>query len=545
MNAAFYFAISELRRRPRHFFAQTIVSAAILTTLVMMLLYMNANWRNQVMPEKPQNYHFTVKGLTEYEKKQIRAKPYVLACYDVERYVSSNETVNDTLRVRVIWSENNNAIKYAWEIFDELELWEREVYKGSYNSTLQSVIYELKKTYFTDNEYFLIDSNTTLRSRAEAIAKQRFVSSKTVRNSSYCNSIMNSYTMQPEFLMLTSLIALFLGGVIMILQSENYRALMPEYGSLRSFGLKKIQLFYINAIQTIAASIAAIPIGSVAAVITVKIYLLVNKDILTDDSIYFKLTENIPISVILVMSLILLIVSVLGSILVCRYYRDRSTMQLLKREGSVQVSFVAKTSPRFERARSIGIYSSLQIRRTRTAFILLTAIIAIMMPLPTSFMMQAGKVLFNSDEISNADTAMGMYFLFQSIILFITSVVVIYIAARSRAEDRHGELAILRSLGTNKKQLRRVVYPSVVWQTLITIIPAFAIYSYLTDELTYYPTSNPNRMRHLSLIEFAKIFSSNALGIVLLVAPPLLLGTALSLLRFHRRSVIESIRENE
>lgn len=545
MKAAFYFAISELRRRPRHFFAQTIVSAAILTTLVMMLLYMNTNWRNQVMPEKPQNYHFTVKGLTEYEKKQIRAKPYVLVCYDVERYISSNETVNDTLRVRVIWSENNNAIKYAWEIFDELELWEREVYKGSYNSTLQSVIYELKKTYFTDNEYFLIDSNTTLRSRAEAIAKQRFVSSKTVRNSSYCNSIMNSYTMQPGFLMLTSLIALFLGGVIMILQSENYRALMPEYGSLRSFGLKKIQLFYINAIQTIAASIAAIPIGSVAAVITVKIYLLVNKDILTDDSIYFKLTENIPISVILVMSLILLIVSVLGSILVCRYYRDRSTMQLLKREGSVQVSFVAKTSPRFERARAIGIYSSLQIRRTRTAFILLTAIIAIMMPLPTSFMMQAGKVLFNSDEISNADTAMGMYFLFQSIILFITSVVVIYIAARSRAEDRHGELAILRSLGTNKKQLRRVVYPSVVWQTLITIIPAFAIYSYLTDELTYYPTSNPNRMRHLSLIEFSKIFSSNALGIVLLVAPPLLLGTALSLLRFHRHSVIESIRENE
>lgn len=97
----------------------------------------------------------------------------------------------------------------------------------------------------------------------------------------------------------------------------------------------------------------------------------------------------------------------------------------------------------------------------------------------------------------------------------------------------------------NKKQLRRVVYPSVVWQMLITILPAFAIYSYLTDELTYYPTSNPDRMRHLSLTEFTKIFSSNALGIILLVAPPLLLGTALSLLRFHRRSVIESIRENE
>lgn len=545
MKAAFYFSIREIRRRPRHFLAQTIVSAAILTTIIMMLMYMNANWRDDVMPEKSTNYHFTLQGLTESEKNYVRSKQYVLACYDVERYISYGESADDTINVRIIWSENNNASVYARELFDELDLWSREPYERYYQSKLKSSINDLKKTYKTTDEYYLIDSNTTLLKRAETLAKNQVVQSKKVRNISYCRSVMNNYIMQPQFFMLVNLIALFLGGVMMILHFENYRALMPEYGALRSFGLKSKQLFYINGFHSIMSSLAAIPIGSITAFIAIQIYLVLNKDILADDSIYFKLTQNIPISVILAMSLVSAAVSLLGAMLVCFYYRNRSTMQLLKREGSVQVSFVAKTSPRFERAKNANIYSSLQLRRTKVTFILMTAIIAIMLPLPVSFLAKSGEILFNSDGFDKATLAKGLYYLFQALILFITSVIVIYVAARSYIDDRHGELAILTSLGMNKKQINRTVYPSCIWQIVATTVPAVALIFYITDEMTYMPTSSPDRVRGLHVIEFIKIFSTDVLGIILIIAPAILFGAVFSLIRFRRRSVIESIRENE
>ena len=123
MKAAFYFAMREIRRRPRHFLATTVVSAAILMTLILNVMQMSAEWRNDVMPESPLNYHFTVKGITDEQKRWIRSQPWVQVCYDVERYESNGRKVNDTLHVRVIWSENNRAMRYALEVFDELNLW--------------------------------------------------------------------------------------------------------------------------------------------------------------------------------------------------------------------------------------------------------------------------------------------------------------------------------------------------------------------------------------------------------------------------------------
>ena len=545
MKASFYFAMREIRRRPRHFIAQAIVSAAILTTLIMMLMQMNAEWRNDVMPERPDNYHFTLKGLTVHEKKWVRSQPWVQICYDVERRVNKDETADDTLNVRVIWSENNQAMKYARDVFDELNLWEREPYKMYYESTLSKEIATLKKSYSTKDENYLVDSNTTLLSRATNFAKNTFVQSDRVKNRSYCLSILNTYIMRPEFFILSNVLALFLGGVMMILQSESYRALMPEYGTLRSFGLKREQLFFINGIESLASSIAAIPLGAAVSLAAVQIYMSLNRDVLADDSIYLKLTENIPISVILIMSLMLAVVSLAGSMLVCYYYRKRSTMELLKKEGSVQVSFVAKTSPRFEKAKSARIYSSLQIRRTKLSFILMTAIIVIMMPLPLNLMQLAFTMLFRSDSLTPAIKAEFYYYLFQAVILFLTSVIVIYVASRSRADERHGEFAVLRSLGMNKKWIRKTAFPAVICQIALTVIPAVLLFLRVTDATVYSSTSAANRIRHIDPVEFAKIFTSDALGIILLIAPAMLLGMAFSLVRFNRRSIVESIRENE
>lgn len=545
MKASFYFAMREIRRRPRHFIAQTIVSAAILTTLIMMLMQMNAEWRNDVMPERPDNYHFTLKGLTESEKRIVRSKPWVMVCYDVTRYVSNGETVDDTLNVRLVWSENLNSTSRAWELFDEFNLWEREIYKASYQRELKDRIEILFSNHITTDLNYPVDKGETLLQRATSIAQHNFLRSNKVKNNSYCQKVIDSYIIRPEFFILSNMLALFLGGVMMILQSESYRALMPEYGTLRSFGLRREQLFFINGIESLASSIAAIPLGAAVSLAAVQIYMSLNRDVLADDSIYLKLTENIPISVILIMSLMLAVVSLAGSMLVCYYYRKRSTMELLKKEGSVQVSFVAKTSPRFEKAKSARIYSSLQIRRTKLSFILMTAIIVIMMPLPLNLMQLAFTMLFRSDSLTPAIKAEFYYYLFQAVILFLTSVIVIYVASRSRADERHGEFAVLRSLGMNRKWIRKTAFPAVICQIALTVIPAVLLYLRVTDATVYSSTSAANRFRHIDPVEFAKIFTSDALGIILLIAPAMLLGMAFSLVRFNRRSIVESIRENE
>ncbi len=544
MKAAFYFAMREIRRRPRHFLATTIVSAAILMTLIMNVMQMSAEWRNDVMPEKPSNYHFTVKGLTEDEKRWIRSQPWVQVCYDVERYINKGQKVNDTLNVRVIMSENNRALRYAREVFDKFDLWSSPDYASRYQSYVDDNIGNLKYSYKTDNLNFPVDRGETLLDRARSMAKGSLISLN-IRNKSYCDKVTNSYIIRPEFFVLSNMLACFLGGVMMILQSENYRSLMPEYGTLRSFGLRKEQLFFINGFESLASSLAAIPLGAVISVIVVEIYLRVNKDALANDSVYLKITENVPISIILIMSLLLTVTSLIGTLLVCLYYRKRSTMELLKKEGSVQVSFVAKTSPRFEKAKSPRIYSSLQIRRTRMSFFLLALIIAIMMPLPLNLMGTAFFTLFRGDTLSPETIAELYYYIFQAVVMFITSIIVIYVAARARTDDRHGEFAILRAIGMNKAMIRKTAFRSVIWQIMITVIPAVAFFAYVTDQTLFMSSSAVRDPRNLTMGKFLGNFSANALGIILLIAPAMLLATAFSLIRFNRRSIIESIRENE
>lgn len=545
MKASFFFAMREIRRRPRHFLATTVVSAAILMTLILNVMQMSAEWRNDVMPEAPLNYHFTVKGITDEQKRWIRSQPWVQVCYDVERYENGGQTVDDTLHVRVIWSENNRAIKHARDVFEELDLWESPIYAAKYNSFVNENIRNLKYSYRTDSLNYPVSRGETLLYRAQSMAKTSLVQSDRVKNRTYCNKIMNSYIMRPEFFVLSNLLACFLGGVMMILQSENYRSLMPEYGTLRSYGLRKEQIFFINGFESLASSIAAIPLGGIVSVVAVEVYLSLNKNILADDSVFLKITESVPISVILIMSLILAVVALLGTMLVCWYYRNRSTMQLLKKEGSVQVSFVAKTSPRFEKAKSARIYSSLQIKRTRMSFFLLVAIIAIMMPLPLNLLRVAFLPVFNGDGMSPETHAEVYYYIFQAIVMFVTSVIVIYVAARSRADDRHGEFAVLRSLGMNKPMIRKTAFPAVIWQIAITVIPAVGLFAYLTDQSLYSSSSAVHSVRRLTMTEFVGNFASDSLGVILLIAPPMLLGMAFSLLRFNRRSIIESIRENE
>ena len=61
---------------------------------------------------------------------------------------------------------------------------------------------------------------------------------------------------------------------MMILITEYYKRLMPEFGTLRSLGMKNRYITVINCTINILSSLAAIPLGSLVSLGAVKLYTL-------------------------------------------------------------------------------------------------------------------------------------------------------------------------------------------------------------------------------------------------------------------------------
>lgn len=72
MKISLWYALREFRRRPKRFLSLTAVSTAILCVLILSVLWESAVWRAEVMPARPENYHFSFYNLTEADKDYIK-----------------------------------------------------------------------------------------------------------------------------------------------------------------------------------------------------------------------------------------------------------------------------------------------------------------------------------------------------------------------------------------------------------------------------------------------------------------------------------------
>jgi hypothetical protein len=532
MKASFYFALREIRRRPRRFFSLVAVSAAILTTLIMMLLYLEADWRSRVMPDRPENYHFFIKGLNEQEKSYIKRQPWVQAWYDINHFDNNGEFTFNEFRVRVVWEDVLRTTKRAWEVFDEFDLWSSDEYSKSYSLLYKDKLESLKREWFGIPESSRLPSGETIAEAAARAAKHELLMSSLVKNIGFCRETINTYVIRPEFLALMVLFTLFLGASMMILISERYKSMMPEFGTLRALGIKKRQIVMINCIDNLLVSIVSVPVGALAAFLIVKLYTALSAARLAVGSVYLTLLDSIPAAVIIIVSIMMSAASLLGCLAVCYINRERGTIEMIRQSYRYRVSFVAKTSRRFERARGCGIYSRLYLSRARVSILLAAAVVAVMMPLPLSYL-NLGTNLLLSPDLTETARAEGNYYLFQAAILFATSASVIFISSRTQSDERCGEFGVLRALGMNKRKLRRIAFPPVIAQILLCSIPAVLLYMRITGEST----------SDLSL--YIKKLLLEASGVMLLTAPPLIIGLMISLRRFHRRSITENIRETD
>ncbi|MBQ8508854.1 MAG: ABC transporter permease [Clostridia bacterium] len=525
MKVSLYFALRELKRRPRRALSLIAVSAAILTTLIMMLLYFEADWRARVMPDHEENYHFRLYNLTEREKKQIAARPWVQATYEIWRDTTRHPSYACEFRVRVRWDYLWEYGELALSLMNEYDIWEREPYLSQYGSTYDSV--------YRSMAYGSLSRGSGAMTReelAESSTKLK-IFSDSVKNLSFVSDTITTFAIRPEFMAYLSMLSLFLGATMAIILNENYRRDLPEYGALRALGMRRNQILAINLIESAILSIIAVPLSTLLTVVIVKLYNRFTAGMNTD-GVYYTLLDSIPMGEIVILSLLMTVTSLIGTLAVALIYRNRPVMEMMRGSGAYQVSWVAKTSPKFEKSPDCRVYNRLYITRTRRSFALRTAVVAIMLPLPIYYFSAIVNLL---GEGGLALT----YHLLQALILLATSVTVIYVSSRGDTDLRGTEFAIFRALGMSKKGVRRIASPAVWLQAAIACAASILLYIELSD--TTQGISSLPVPRHLTLA--AVIMPLPA--IAALVLPPLIGGMRASLRHIFKRSIIENIREME
>ena len=81
MKPAIFYALRQIRRRWRDDLPILLLCAAVMLSLLLLLMAMEGSWQARVLPDRAENYHFILYDLTPQEAAEIAARPNVQAVY--------------------------------------------------------------------------------------------------------------------------------------------------------------------------------------------------------------------------------------------------------------------------------------------------------------------------------------------------------------------------------------------------------------------------------------------------------------------------------
>ncbi|MBO5671453.1 MAG: ABC transporter permease, partial [Clostridia bacterium] len=477
------------------------------------------------------NYHFSIVGLEYAQKEYIASQPWAQACWDI--VTDADAPWDNVFRVRVTWDEVERWGVHAKAIFDRFGLWSRAPYKARYDSAFEDTLSKLQARYYGAASAHGMPLTVIAQQGAE-----RYVLQSMTANITFISDTINAYIFQPQFFGYMTLFGLFFASVSAILSHEHYKRKIAEYGTLRSLGMKRRDLTLIHVLHTVLASIASIPIAVPLTYGAVKGYLMLMQPLLTKDAVYMTLVDTPPLIMIVMICIFMTCLSGVGAFAVCLLYRKASTMELLRGAGTVDVSFVPQTSSAFELCPSTAIYNRLYLLRTRKTQLLGIAVIAMMMPLPLMYLESLTEDLFS---LAYTDILVSFcYNLFQALFIFITALTVTTISSFGTCCDRHREFAVLRTLGMTRARLTAMIRTQDSIRAAVVSVLALLLFLVLSD--TRLQSSAVREPLPMSSLEYAAKSILNLLGAMLFVYPSVFSGTALSMRRFHRGSIIDALR---
>ncbi len=535
-----WYALRDARRRFKQFFSLAATAAALLTVIILAVLWEAALWREDVMPLKEYNYHFSFYNLSEADKEYIRKQPWVLTTYD--KYNDSPSVQNTPYEnhfcVRVTWENNARSMTLAREVFIQRGIIDREPYAKLYENEYNKVYGKLLDAWMG----MTVKNGITIEEMTENNALT-FILNENIINTSYTLKAINGYAMQAGFLMRTFLLMLFLTGATLILTLETYRANFREYGALRAIGFKNVHLLFVNLCRSLLVSAVSIPVAAAVTYGAVRLYYLITEPFQAEAAdVYFTIADYIPLSTLLVLSLCMAVASLLATLIAFLIYRKKTTMSYLRGENTFTVSFVSKTSLRFENAHSVLEYCRLYAIRARAMLSRYTVVTAIMMPLPMFYLLIGVSAL---SDVSSAAARIGaIYTGFQSVAVLITTLCVTHAASRMLAASRASELGVIRAIGGSKATVRKVTYPIAAVQFCTVLVLSVILFSAVTDgfatDVTLASKENAKTLAMLASEAILPIASA-----VLFVLPSSFSGLIAFLGSFFKRPIISSIREVE
>lgn len=539
MKLSFWYALREVRRRPGRSLSFAAILCALLISLFLLLLYMEAQWRAEVMPDNTENYHFRLYGLSEQDKAYIRALPWVQASYDIVHDAEDtpfyNPNYRNEFRVRVTWEHVMDVGECARTLMEE-----RDIFKNAHYAAFYQSGYEYAKTKYTENRYGTAENSGDADRFSREQAEREIVSNQ-VLHRPFCQKTANSYLFQPDFFVLVLIFGIFSAGAVTVLLSEDYRRYQKEFGCLRALGFRQHHIFFIHASEVLLGFLCAVPVSVLFT--TGALYLFRRAaSAVSGETVLLTVAERIPLGLMLSLAAFLAAAAVAGVGVLCILYRDTPIMSYLREESRFSVSFVSKTSDRFEKSTGIGVYQRLYAIRARSVLLWNTAAAAFVMPLP--FYMLSALYDALRGHGTPEEALHTVYTLTEASLIFLTALCITVTASRNAASARKGELGVIRALGGDKECIKKLVYADSVIQSVLLTCAAL-ILVLVTGNLSRSVIDVNTKAESGALLRETILVLGKLCGVVLFTLPSAFAGPALFLRRFFGKSITASIRERE
>lgn len=362
-----------------------------------------------------------------------------------------------------------------------------------------------------------------------------------VMNRYYIRQVQNSYWMQPKFFMILVLFTSFLSAATTVLTLETYRSKFCDFGTLRALGMRRRDIFFVNWITSAIVTLIAIPVAIGVCFGAVQLYKCIVAPFGAAADFTYTIDRFIPWGTLAVLAVFMILSALVGTTVVCMLYRTKTTLSLLRREGTFTVPFVSKTSPAFERSEGVGGYNRLYGRRARSMLLRYSAVTAVLLPLPMYYMFLTVTQLLTLDSASDQITL--IYTVFQLVGVMITSMCVAVVAARMFTGSRVGEFAVMRALGADRRAIHQVAYSTAAWQTKVMLIFSLVL-TWLMNGITA-TTYIDSTEGAKSVSEILLLLLGYGGSALLFIVPSVYGGLSTVLHRFFRRPIITAIREKE
>lgn len=534
-RVSLFYALRDIRRRPVRFLSLSAIVCAALVSLTLLLLFMEAQWRADVMPDREENYHFTLDNLSEKEAAYAESLPWVQAAY---RSVSPTNEDRICLRIRSDWEHCTESGELVRELIRKIGLFRREPYAAMYDT-----VYDGAMAKFHAYWYGATEANGLTDTRfAETQAYTHLIDHK-VTNQVFMQKTVNSYVIQRDFFTLILMFCAFTAAAFTILIENDYRRSFEDFGCLRALGFTNGHLLCIHLIRSFFIYISALPGTFLVSAGFLALFRRMTAASITEETAYLMdVTAHLPIPLMLILFSLMLGAVLLGTGAVCFLHRREEIMSLLRGVQRMQISFVAETSEAFAESDSIREYGRLYLRRSRRSMLYTVIVTSLVMPLPFHLFSSLIELLpaAGTQEVY----PVFLYTLLQTLAVFITTLCITVTAARSAVSMRARELGILRSLGADRDCIRTLIYPAAWIQSLyITICSLFMIiWTHIVSRNHFDFDVKAEAGSGARLIN---TLLSDIFGSALFVIPATFLGTVLFLRYFFRTPILTSMNDKE